>query len=220
MNSLPSEFLEIAQMISEYSQLCWNRGFVEANGGNISVRLPGNLLISTPSMRSKNNLREYDMVISNFLGEKIYGSGDASSELTTHIAIYMSNPDAAAVIHTHPPYTCSYAFTNSLPLDGLSPESVIWTERVGVIPYLLPGSVELYEEVLKASERTEVLLLRNHGLITWGKNLREAWWRTEVMENNCRISHYITERGDIANKISKEQISLLKTRYGLNSTEK
>lgn len=213
MQSIPSEFLSIAREISEYSRLAWNKGFVEANGGNISVRLPGNLLISTPTLESKNDLQEDDMVISNFYGEKIYGNRDASSELFSHIAIYKSNPDAISVIHTHPPYTCSFACTNSLPFSNITPESVVWANKISVIPYFLPGSKELADMIVKLSEGVRVLLLRNHGLITWGETLKEAWWRSEVMENCCRISHLIMERGDNPVYLNEKEVNIIECRY-------
>ncbi|MHC1778627.1 MAG: class II aldolase/adducin family protein [Bacteroidales bacterium] len=217
MQSLPSEFLAFAREITEYSHLAWQKGFTEANGGNISIRLPDNLIMSTPTLESKRDLQDEDMVISNFHGKKIFGKRDASSEITSHIAIYKANPEALSVIHTHPPFTCSFACTNNLPLSNITPESVLWTGKIAIIPYHLPGSEELSDMILNLSVGSKVLLLRNHGLITWGESLKEAWWRTEVMENTCRISHYISVRGDSATLLTEDEVAMIEKKYLSNS---
>jgi len=217
MQSLPSEFLTFAREITEYSHLAWQKGFTEANGGNISIRLPDNLIISTPTLESKRDLNDDDMVISNFQGKKIFGKREASSEITSHIAVYKSNPEANAVIHTHPPYTCSFACSNKLPFRNITPESVLWTGKIEVLPFVIPGSEELSEMILNLSAGAKVILLRNHGLITWGESMREAWWRTEVMENTCRISHFIIERGDSAALLTEDEVAMIEKKYLSNS---
>ena len=170
MQSLPSEFLTFAREITEYSHLAWQKGFTEANGGNISVRLPDNLIMSTPTLESKRDLQDDDMVISNLQGKKIFGKREVSSEIKSHIAIYKLNPDAFSVIHTHPPYTCSFACTNKLPFSNITPESVLWTGKIALLPFALPGSEELSDLIMKLSAGMKVILMMNHGLLTWGES--------------------------------------------------
>ncbi|PKP00544.1 MAG: hypothetical protein CVU13_03315 [Bacteroidetes bacterium HGW-Bacteroidetes-8] len=209
MNPIPNDYAEAALEITEYSHLMWSKGYVEANGGNISLKLSGDMIISTPTMESKGLLRPEDMVISTFKGDKIYGNRFASSEIKTHIAVYRSNPEAKAVIHTHPPYTCSFAFTNSLPFKSMSVEALFWLDKMCIVPFIMPGSVELSLEIEHHCKGNSVILLRNHGLITWGESIKEAWWRTEAMESNCKISHIIKERGDTPVNLSeRERLSL------------
>ncbi len=205
MNPIPKEYAESALEITEYSHLMWSKGYVEANGGNISLRLSGDMIISTPTMESKGLLSPEDMVISSFKGDKIYGNRFASSEIKTHIAVYRSNPQAKAVIHTHPPYTCSFAFTNSLPFNSMSVEALFWLDKMCIVPFIMPGSEELSNEIEHQCKGSTVILLRNHGLITWGESIKEAWWRTEAMESNCKISHIIKERGDTPLNLSERE---------------
>ena len=209
MNPIPNEYADAALEITEYSHLMWRKGYVEANGGNISLRLSGDMIISTPTMESKGLLRPEDMVISTFKGDKIYGNRSASSETKTHIAVYKSNPQAKAVIHSHPPYTCSFAFTDSLPFNLMSAEAIFWLDKMCIVPFIMPGSEELSNEIEHKCKGSSVILLRNHGLITWGESIKEAWWRTEAMESNCKISHIIKERGDTPVNLSeRERLSL------------
>lgn len=188
--------MPMAVSLSEFSKLLWERGHAEANGGNLSIKLGENLLITTPTMMSKGELMADDMVVCNFNGDVIYGLTKPSSEIKSHVAVYRANEGARAIVHSHPVYTCSYAFTQSLPFDPMSPESVFWLGDIGVIEYILPGSPELAKDIELRCKGKYVIMLRNHGLITWGTSIKEAFWRTEVMENHCRISHIISERRD------------------------
>lgn len=211
MNPIPNEYAEAALEITEYSHLMWSKGYVEANGGNISIRLSGDTIITTPTMESKGQLRPEDMVICTLQGDKIYGKRDASSEIKTHIAVYRSNPQAKSVVHSHPPYTCSYAFTDSLPFSFMSAEALFWLDKMCVVPFITPGSDELSNEIERLCKGSSVILLRNHGLITWGGSIKEAWWRTEAMESSCKISHIIKERGDTPVYLSeRDRLSLQK----------
>ena len=218
MNPIPDEYTKAALEITEYSHMMWSKGYVEANGGNISLKISPDLIISTPTMESKWMLKPDDMVISTLKGERLFGHKAASSEIKTHIAVYRSNPKAKAVIHSHPPYTCSFAFTDSLPFDSLSAESIFWIDRICIVPFIIPGSEELSKEIEHLCKGKHVILLRNHGLLTWGESIKEAWWRTEAMESNCRISHIIKERRDTSVQLShRERVMLEKLKESFNN---
>ncbi len=213
MCSIPSHFLPLSQKIIEYATLLWERGFVATNGGNISVKTAEGFILSTPTMVSKGELLPEEMVVVNMLGNKLFGFKEASSELNSHIAIYRANPQANAIIHSHPPYSCSYACSDSLPFMDITPEAVIWVDNLALIPYISPNTEELADAIGNASVESRVLLLKNHGLFTWGENLREAWWRTEAMESLCKVSHLISARGGEALSLSKKEIEEIRKKY-------
>ncbi|MDZ4059132.1 MAG: class II aldolase/adducin family protein [Bacteroidales bacterium] len=203
MSKIPSQYLVLATELSQYSHRVWERGYVVANGGNLSIKISENMILSTPSMESKCELKPEDMVISDFSGQRVYGDKSASTEILSHLAFYRANSRAKAIIHTHPPYTCSFAFTDSLPYEYMCAESALWLGSVCVIPYIQPGSSLLANEIERLSTESLVILMKNHGLMTAGETLKDAWWRCEVMENNCKISHLIMSRGDRATNINK-----------------
>lgn len=209
MAIIPERYTQAAKQLATFSHLLYQKGFADANGGNLSVKPDENIIITTPTLESKGSLEYGDMVITDINGKHLYGLKSASSELSSHLAVYRANPKARAVIHSHPPYVCSYAYTKSTPLIETSPETLIWTGEICDIPFIMPGSPELAKKMEKECINRQVILLRNHGLITWGENLRDAWWRTEVFEHHCKICHLISTRGDSPVKLNEEGIKRL-----------
>lgn len=209
MESMPKEFLPMAKELAKYSRLVWDMRFVEANGGNLSVKIAEDLIITTPTMMSKRELTPDDMVVCTLKGDIVFGSRSPSSELHSHLAIYNVNENAKAIVHSHPPYATSYAFADDMPIEWLAPESVFWIGEICVIPFLMPGSIELSNEIKRTCKEKYVLFLKNHGLITWGESLQNAMWRTEVMESYCKTAHLISVRGAKPAKLNSKQVNML-----------
>jgi L-fuculose-phosphate aldolase len=209
MSDFPVEYFHFAKELSEYSSKIYSKGFVEANGGNLSVKIAPDLIMTTPTMMSKGSLKTDDMVICNFSGDIVYGQRSPSSELFSHLSVYKCDEGIEAVVHTHPPYTCSYACSDEpFPLP-LTPETILWLGNVGFISFALPGSKELSKEIEQKARNKHALVLQNHGLLTWGNSLRDAFWRTEVMESHCRTAHYIMERGARCASLSEKEMKML-----------
>lgn len=124
------------------------------------------------------------------------------------MAIYRNNPETGGIVHSHPPYTSSYAFSDSVPAIPMSAESVIWMGQLTLAPYNTPGSAELLEQVETLSKGRNVLVLQNHGLLSWGRNI-EAYWRTEVVEAHCKISHIMESRGATPRHFTYKQMTQL-----------
>ena len=206
---IPKLYYDQAFALSYYSEILWQKSFVEGNGGNLSIRLDEDLFMITPSMHSKSGLNETDFVIVDSKGNTIYGSKKPSTELFTHLAIYRNNPETGGIVHSHPPYTSSYAFSDSVPAIPMSAESVIWMGQLTLAPYNTPGSAELLEQVETLSKGRNVLVLQNHGLLTWGKDIKDAYWRTEVVEAHCKISHIQESRKAKPNHFNHKQMALL-----------
>lgn len=200
--------------IVEYSRLVWSRGLVDGNGGNLSVKVSDNLYMVTPTMFSKRDVTVSDLCFVDGNGVMVeelmrrYGQSAGirpTSEFATHLAVYRADPSAMAIVHTHPPYTCSYAFTDAVPAQALSPESAIWMGELQMVPYAPAGSEELASSVERNAAGRNVLVLQNHGLIAWGRNLKEAFWRTEVVESHCRICSIMESRGAVARNFTPEE---------------
>ncbi len=211
MKSQEFEFKKIAEQICHYSSLMWESGFAEANGGNLSVRLGNGNFLVTPTNLSKKGLVPDDLVLSDNKGVQINTSiRRISSEFTTHLAIYKINPEAVAVIHAHPPYTCSFACSATFPTYPLTAEAVIWAEKINVIPYIVPGSEELADYVVTTGSGSDVFILKNHGIITFGKSLKEAWFKCEVVEAQSKLYHLAACRGEEPVRLDKTQINKLR----------
>lgn len=174
--------------ICEIGRRLWQRNLIAANDGNISVRLDGGRILCTPSGVSKGFLGESDWVITDSSGKKLAGRRDPSSELKMHAAIYNVRPQARAVVHAHPPHATAFAVAGMAVPERVMPEIDVLLGRVGLVPYIAPGTQELADGVgAEAAKAASAILLGNHGATTCGDDLDEAWLRMESLDQCCRI---------------------------------
>ena len=215
-------YREVAEGMLRYCRKMSEKGFAEGTSGNISYRFSEEVFLVTPTMFAKEDVTEKDLCFVDASGKIIpelmerYGHSSEvkpTSEFMTHLAVYASDPDIRALVLTHPPFTCSYAFTDHVPSEPMGPESAIWMGRLEMIPYFVPGTSALADAVAKAAAGKKVMVMQNHGLLTWGKNLKEAYFRTEIVEYHCRVTHLIESRNERPNVFSEQELADLKERY-------
>jgi L-fuculose-phosphate aldolase len=174
--------------IVEVGRRLWTRGYVASNDGNISVRLDEDRVLTTPKSVSKGYMTEDMMVVTDRTGKKLTGDRDPSSELLMHLAVYDNRPDVRAVVHAHPPLATGFAVAG-IPLDRAVLAEVICT--LGSIPiadYATPSTKELPEACTKYIKAHDGLLLANHGALTVGPELFNAYYKMETVEHFARIS--------------------------------
>jgi L-fuculose-phosphate aldolase len=176
--------------IVEVGRRLWTRGFVASNDGNISVRLPGDRLLMTPTSVSKGFMSPEMMVITDMDGRLLSGEPGrkASSEILMHLVAYRHRPDVHAVVHAHPPLSTGFAVAG-IPLDRAVLAEVVTT--LGSIPiaeYGTPSTPELPAAVEPYIKTHDALLLANHGALALGRDLFAAYYKMETIEHFARIS--------------------------------
>ena len=133
---LRADIVEIGRRLHE-------RGYVASNDGNISVRLEGERLLTTPTGVSKGFMTPDMMVTTDMSGQKLAGDRNPSSEILMHLAVYENRPEIVAVVHAHPPTSTGFAAAG-VPLDKAVLAEVVTT--LGSIPiadYGTPSTNEL-----------------------------------------------------------------------------
>lgn len=182
---------EACTAIIDTGRRMYERGFVASNDGNISVRLTGNLIMITPTGVSKGELTPDMLVILNLAdGSVVRGSRKISSETAMHLRLYRENSETGAVTHAHPAAATAFAIAR-IPLDKpIYPEALVILGEVPVARYATPGTAEVPDSIAPYAKTHHAVLLANHGALTWGKDLREAWFRLESLENYAKISMY------------------------------
>ncbi len=194
MSAYPTD-AEAKRDILDIGKKLYERGFVAANDGNLSVRVGENAVWATPTGVSKGSMTEDMLVKLDLDGRVLEGSAKPSSEVKMHLRIYKEQPQMRGVAHAHPPFSTTFAAAG-LPLDeGLIQETVVLVGTVPVAPYAVPGSAALADSVAPFCKDYSALLLEHHGLVTWGKSLQQAYFFLESAEALARVMLYTRQLG-------------------------
>jgi L-fuculose-phosphate aldolase len=190
MNIIYPSAADARTAIIDTGRRMYERGFVASNDGNISVRISDNLILITPTGVSKGEMTPDMLVILDLDGNIIDGSRKVSSETAMHLRLYRENIAIGAVTHAHPAAATAFAIAR-IPLDKpVYPEALVILGEVPVASYATPGTSEVPESVAPYANTHRAVLLANHGALTWGKDLHEAWFRLESLENYAKILMY------------------------------
>ncbi|WP_149824195.1 class II aldolase/adducin family protein [Streptomyces tailanensis] len=159
-------------------------GLVVGTSGNVSVRV-GDTVLVTPTGVPYDRLSPDDVTGVDLAGRQVLGTLRPTSELPMHLAIHRTT-DARAVVHTHAVHaTAVSTLVRELPLIHYM--SAALGGPVRVAPYATYGTQELAENMLRALTDRTACLLQNHGTITYGNTLSEAFDRTAQLEWMCRV---------------------------------
>ena len=183
-------------------------------GGNVSVKDKG-LIYITPSGMPKDTLEYADIIVMDFKGNILEGKGKPSSEMRFHTLIYKERPDVNAIIHAHPPIATGFAIARRAIPIGIHEEATIVLGEVPVLPYAVTSSEELADEVAKAIRKSNAALLSNHGAVTVGASIEQAFRRMEELENLCQmimVANTVGEVHKIPEDKLQELITLIKNR--------
>ena len=187
----------------------YDRGYVASNDGNISARIDDRKVLITPTGVSKGFMTADDLIVVDYNGKVIAGTKKPSSEVMMHLQVYKDRPDVNSVCHSHPPYATGFAVAG-IPLDKcILPEVIIVLGGIPLIEYGTPGTEEFYKPVLPLLKDYDAFLLANHGAMTIGKNVINAYHKMETLEHFAHIAFVAQQLGYI-NTLSKEQVQKLK----------
>ncbi len=179
---MPNPFLHPRDEILQLMERIYRYRMTTTSGGNLSVREPNGDIWITPTRVDKGGLRRDDIVLVRRDGS-VEGTQAPSSELPLHQAIYRARPDAGGIVHAHPVALVAFSLVREVPNTRLFHQSWQVCGEGGFAPYELPGSVALGETVAKTFEQGfNCVILENHGVVTAGADLQEAFRRFETFE--------------------------------------
>ena len=202
---------EAAALICEIGRRMYQRAYVAANDGNISCRLSENTILTTPTGVSKGFLKEDEMVEMDLEGNILaMGARKPSSEVKMHLRVYLENPLVGAVTHAHPLAATTFAIAGRPLKDALLTEGVVNLGVVPVVHYATPGTQEVPDSIAPFCRDYNAVLLANHGALTWGRDLIEAFYRMESLECLAGITLNLCALGQ-ANKLDHAQVDALLT---------
>ena len=200
---------EAKKQIIAIGKRMYDKGFVASNDGNISCRVGPNTIWTTPTGVSKGFMTPDMLVKMNFDGKVLMGKLKPSSEVKMHLRVYNENPDVMAVTHAHPPVATSFAIAG-ISLDrAILPEAVVNLGSVPIAHYATPGSQDVPDSIAPYCNTHNAVLLANHGALSWGKDLTEAYHRLESLEDYATVLMYTGRIIGRANELSCSQVNEL-----------
>lgn len=208
---------KIKQEICEIGRRVYAKGFAAANDGNISYRIGENEVFCSPTMICKGFMKPDDICTVDMTGKQLAGRRKRTSEVLLHLEIYRQNPQIKSVVHCHPPHATAFSVAGEEIPTCILPEVEVF---LGVLPtaaYETPGAQGFADTIRPFVEKAKVVVLKNHGTVSWGDSLEQAFWYTEILDAYCRILMLAKQVGRVE-RISEPKVNELldlKERFGL-----
>ena len=207
---------KIKQDICEIGRRLYNKGFAAANDGNITVRIGENEVLCTPTMHSKGFLKPDDISTVDMTGKQIAGHKPRSSEALLHLEIYKQRKDVKSVVHCHPPHATAFAVAREPIPQCVLPEVEVFLGDVPITKYETPGGQGFADTILPFVSKTNVIILANHGTVSYGETVERAYWWTEILDAYCRILMLARGLGRVNyfNEKEERELLTLKQKWG------
>ncbi len=200
---------EAKKAILDIGRRMYERAFVAANDGNISVKVGDNEVWATPTGVSKGFMTKDMLVKVDLDGNILKGTRKPSSELKMHLRAYKENPDLKAVVHAHPPISTAFSIAG-IPLDKpILAEAVLTLGNVPITPYAELGSEEVPNAIAPFCKTHNGVILGNHGVVTWDEDPYNAYYRLESMEYYANILMITDKILGAQNELGSDEVKRL-----------
>ncbi|OZM77991.1 class II aldolase/adducin family protein [Pseudonocardia sp. MH-G8] len=160
--------------------------------GNISLRVPGveDRFLITPTDLEYDRMRAEDIVLVNGDSEVIEGELQPSSEVTVHMAVYRRRADVNAIVHTEPVYSNVWGVVGE-PIRGTLVNMLNYSKGdVPIMPFAISNSTEFGERMCDVLGGVNAVVWANHGLLTVGDNLRDAFKTSVAVESAAKVQTF------------------------------
>lgn len=200
----------------ELAEVCWKlyqRGYVVATDGNVSVKLPDGRLLVTPSGFCKGELRPGDFVFTTSRGEPLDPTAPKpSGEIRLHVAAYEERPDIGAVLHAHPRTAVAFSLAGEQLASCLLPEIVIGIGSVATAEYATPTTQKAADVIRGVVRTCNAIILDRHGSVTVGRTVKEAFHNLERLEWAAEVTKMARDLGGAKSLPTDEVERLLEVR--------
>ncbi len=207
---------KMRELMCEIGRRIYDKGFAAANDGNISLKLSEDRVLCTPTRVSKGFMKPDDLCVVDLEGKQISGKRKRSSEVLLHLTIMKARADIRSVVHCHPPHATAFAVAQEPIPKCVLPEIEVFLGEVAISPYETPGGQKFADTVLPYVKDTETILLANHGTVTYGTDLEDAYFKTEIIDAYCRILLLAKQLGKVNYYDDQKAAELIKLKPNLN----
>jgi len=196
----------------------YEKGFVAAYDGNISCRTNSDSVLITPSGICKGNVNEKDIIEIDLNGNVLSGKKKISTENKIHLFVYLKRKEVKAVVHCHPTYATAFALNG----EGLNkhylPEVFLTIGKVPLCKYATPSTDGVAKSLEPYINYSWAMLLQNHGAVTMGKSLDDAYFKMEKLEQAAKIillARLIGKPKELSKKNIKDILRISEKSYGI-----
>lgn len=180
-NSKDEENLK-RHLLTKISHLIYEKNYNVGLDGNLSYRLNANEILISPSGVHKGFIKPSTFVIIDDSGNLLKGKKKPSSEYRLHTEIYKKRKDINAIIHAHSPYAIAASVIGINLMDLYITQPPIPTTE-----FALPSSEEGPEKIKKFINDFDCFILNRHGVVTYGKDVWDAFFKLERLEHTAKI---------------------------------
>ncbi|MCD0462596.1 class II aldolase/adducin family protein [Roseiconus lacunae] len=207
---------KIKQDMCDIGRRIYNRQFAAANDGNITVRVSENEVLCTPTLHCKGFLTPDDIATIDMTGKQIAGRKKRSSEALLHLEIYKQRDDIKSVVHCHPPHATAFAIAREPIPQCILPEVEVFLGDVPITKYETPGGQAFADTIIPFVSKTNVMILANHGTVSYGETVEQAYWWTEILDSYCRMLMLAKQLGNVSflDQQKSQELLDLKDQWG------
>jgi L-fuculose-phosphate aldolase len=202
------DYREERKEVARFMRRLYRQGLTTTSGGNISLRLRDDRIIITPSATDKGRMKWDEVGIMTIEGANLTPGLQPSIEYKMHLSIYRQKKNISAIIHAHPVFASSFTAMNRTIDTSLTAEARAICGDLELVRYALMGTEKLASLVSESIEKSEILLLENHGVLAAGKSLLQAFDRLEVLENAAKMTLIVEISGN-KKPLSQERVDEL-----------
>jgi L-fuculose-phosphate aldolase len=181
--------------VASFMRRLYKQGLTSTSGGNISLRVSDDTIVITPSATDKGKMKWKEVGVMNIFGENLTPELKPSIESEMHLSIYRKKKEIKAIVHAHPVFASAFTAMKCKINTNLTAEACAILGDPVVVPYTLMGTRKLATLAAENIKHSDILLLENHGILTTGSNLLQAFDKIEVLENAAKMTIIVEMTG-------------------------
>jgi len=181
------EEARLRSAICRIAALCYSKSYIVGADGNLSARLADGTILVTPAGAMKGFLEPGHLAHVDEHGRVVDDGPSPSTAIGIHLVSYHERPDMRAVLHAHPPHAVALSIAGIDMQLPVIPEVIVTIGGTPTTPYATPGTDELPESIRDVVRCSDTLIMKNHGAVTLGANLLDAFKKLDMVEHTARI---------------------------------
>ena len=181
--------------VALFMRRLYRQGLTTTSGGNISLKISDDIIVITPSATDKGRMRWKEVGIMTMAGKNLTPELKPSIENEMHLSIYRKKKEISAIVHAHPLFASAFTAMKCTIDTDLTAEAKAICGDPCFVPYALMGTMELASLASESIAKSDILLLENHGILTAGSSILQAFDKLEVLENAAKMTMIVKMTG-------------------------